>query len=103
MRVLPYLGELTVCTVAAIAKRLRLCTATPGSTLTVDTSRFEFSDQTKRLSEPCKSLSKLTLRRTPLEDRVYGGRPEDPSLHRRRPHAHIMEGLRAYACDFFVW
>lgn len=43
------------------------------------------------------------MRRKPLEDRVYGRRPKDPALQRRRPHAHIMEGFRAYARDLFLW
>lgn len=73
----------------------------------VDTSCVELSDVSAMRSQRdsanhANPPSNLTMCRTPLEDRVYGGRPEDPALHRRCPHAHIVEGLETYARDILV-
>jgi hypothetical protein len=107
MRVLAYLRRLAKLSIA-FTSRVWLCTATttvPTPELTHLVSncliglRYEITERANHANPP----TRLTIRRTPLEDRLYRGRPEDPALHRRCPHAHIVEGLRAYTCDLLFW
>ena len=107
MRVLAYLRGLAKLSIASTSRVwLRTAVITvPTPQLTHLASncliglRYEITERANHANLP----TRLTVRRTPLEDRLYGGRPEDPTLHRRYPHTHIMEGLGAYTCDLLFW